>query len=503
MKKKTYQFLVVTLSLLMMLAASCGRENDFADPSPMTASADTAASTFDGIADEPVAEPTESNGATLTLHGLVCRAGEILLVHPEPWRVFDPADVDPADCLEIPLAGVSLTEAMPPLPIEDIAEIRVGDFVRVQYSEKMESANRPKKVYSVALCQNITEQRTVSQVSAGLNRIILGGTKISRSIFDAGKVLDASGKPVAFEEVSVGDLFEVQHGGEILQSAPSQFGHLHVVRRIKTAAQIEADRAAQAALDALTRKVVLRGTVREFGVSKLVWLGETVAPEEINYFACTSISTKNAVITDAATGQALTWDDLQDGDYVAVETNGVIAETAPGQMHTVYSVTRLRRLCLAGTVSGSCFALFLAKKFGGNLIYAICPKEKMDSISFLHDAKKRNFLTYTLFFMPGTPKDVLTYAVGLTDMSILRYVALTTFARIPSILMSTVSGDWINNSLLGKGSIWPIIILNGVSLLLCLAGYIIYMLINRKHAKRLEKKGQKIGQNSESQVFEK
>jgi uncharacterized membrane protein YdjX (TVP38/TMEM64 family) len=160
-------------------------------------------------------------------------------------------------------------------------------------------------------------------------------------------------------------------------------------------------------------------------------------------------------------------------------------------------------LCLAGTVSGSCFALFLAKKFGRNLIYAICPKEKMDSISFLHDAKKRDFLTFTLFFMPGTPKDVLTYAVGLTDMSILRYVALTTFARIPSILMSTVSGDWINNSLLGKGSIWPIIILNGVSLLLCLAGYIIYMLINRKHAKRLEKKGQKIGQNSESQVFEK
>ena len=99
MKKKTYQFLVVTLSLLMMLAASCGRENDFADPSPMTASASAAASTSDGIADEPVAEPTESNGATLTLHGLVCRAGEILLVHPEPWRVFDPADVDPADCL--------------------------------------------------------------------------------------------------------------------------------------------------------------------------------------------------------------------------------------------------------------------------------------------------------------------------------------------------------------------------------------------------------------------
>jgi hypothetical protein len=102
----------------------------------------------------------------------------------------------------------------------------------------------------------------------------------------------------------------------------------------------------------LNKKVVLRGTVRDFGTFRnLVYLGETVAPEEIDYFACTNISTKNAVITDAATGQALTWDDLQDGDYVAVETNGVIAETAPGQMHTVYSVTRLSRLCLEGTVT--------------------------------------------------------------------------------------------------------------------------------------------------------
>ena len=31
MKKKTYQFLVVTLSLMMMLAASCGRESFLLD----------------------------------------------------------------------------------------------------------------------------------------------------------------------------------------------------------------------------------------------------------------------------------------------------------------------------------------------------------------------------------------------------------------------------------------------------------------------------------------
>ena len=354
MKKKTYQFLVVTLSLLMMLAASCGRENDFADPSPMTASASAAASTSDGIADEPVAEPTESNGATLTLHGLVCRAGEILLVHPEPWRVLDPADVDPADCLEIPLAGVSLTEAMPPLPIEDIAEIRVGDFVQVRYSEKMESANRPKKVYSVARCGNVVKEMKVEEIRE--DRLVIGNTFLNRAYFDRGQVLDAAGNPVAFEDVSLGDLFEVRYDGWIKASSPGHFDDLHVVRLLKTAEQIkieEAEQAARDAVEALNKKVVLRGTVRDFGTFRnLVYLGETVAPEEVGFHGCTILGGREAFpITDAATGQALTWEDLQDGDYVAVECINVIATTAPGQMHTVYSVTRLSRLCLEGTVT--------------------------------------------------------------------------------------------------------------------------------------------------------
>ena len=104
----------------------------------------------------------------------------------------------------------------------------------------------------------------------------------------------------------------------------------------------------------------------------------------------------------------------------------------------------------------------MVRKFGRNLLYALCPKEKIDNISFLHDPKKRNFLTFILFFIPGTPKDALTYAIGITDMSIPLYILLTTFARRPSIVMSTVSGDMIADLAMGKGNIVAIIILNVV-----------------------------------------
>ena len=145
-------------------------------------------------------------------------------------------------------------------------------------------------------------------------------------------------------------------------------------------------------------------------------------------------------------------------------------------------------ICLISTVTGSCFVIFIVRKFGRNLVYAVYPKEKIDKISFLNDPKKRNALTFLLFFIPGTPKDALTYAIGITDMSIPTYIALTTAARLPSIVMSTVSGDMIAALAMGKGDIWAIIVLNSISLAICGVGYLAYILINRAVAKRSDAK---------------
>ena len=136
-------------------------------------------------------------------------------------------------------------------------------------------------------------------------------------------------------------------------------------------------------------------------------------------------------------------------------------------------------ICLIGIVLGSCFVIWLVRKFGRNLLYALCPKEKIDSVSFLRDAKKRNLLTLILFFIPGTPKDLLTYAIGITDMSIPLYLILTTFARLPSIIMSTVSGDWIADAASGEGNIKKVLLLNGISLILCGIGYLTYLFVNK------------------------
>ena len=47
---------------------------------------------------------------------------------------------------------------------------------------------------------------------------------------------------------------------------------------------------------------------------------------------------------------------------------------------------------------------------------------------------------FIVFFIPGTPKDLLCYFAGLTDVKIGLFIFFSTVGRLPSVLTSTVSG---------------------------------------------------------------
>lgn len=97
-------------------------------------------------------------------------------------------------------------------------------------------------------------------------------------------------------------------------------------------------------------------------------------------------------------------------------------------------------LVLIGNVIGSVIAILLTRKFGLRLFRRFYPDEDINALPILNKPKRRNILTFLLFLIPGTPKDMLTYVIGLTDMKIWQYLLLTTFAKIPSIVSSTAGG---------------------------------------------------------------
>jgi len=130
-------------------------------------------------------------------------------------------------------------------------------------------------------------------------------------------------------------------------------------------------------------------------------------------------------------------------------------------------------ICFIGTMIGSVIVIFLTRKIGRRFIEALCPREKLESLPILNEPKKRDSLTAMLFLIPGTPKDLLTYVIALTEMSIPTYILLTA-VRFPSIIISTIGGDALINKDLTK-AIWIFIIAAFVSAL----GYFLFLMIRK------------------------
>lgn len=104
-------------------------------------------------------------------------------------------------------------------------------------------------------------------------------------------------------------------------------------------------------------------------------------------------------------------------------------------------------LCLAGSLLGSVIVFAAVRVLGRRLVYLFFKKEDVDRLSFLQDEKRLNMIIFTLFLIPGTPKDIMSYFVGLSKMKLGSWIFISTFARFPSIITSTAGG-----SLAGSGN---------------------------------------------------
>lgn len=99
--------------------------------------------------------------------------------------------------------------------------------------------------------------------------------------------------------------------------------------------------------------------------------------------------------------------------------------------------------CLLGIFIGTLVIYLLVKRFGRPFVKKIVGERDITKYKFLNDPKKIDITVFILFFIPGTPKDALTYIAPLAPIRPVKYILIATFARIPSIVTSTILGDSI------------------------------------------------------------
>lgn len=108
----------------------------------------------------------------------------------------------------------------------------------------------------------------------------------------------------------------------------------------------------------------------------------------------------------------------------------------------------------------------------------IIGKKDLKKLKFLQDEQKLELIFALLYFIPGTPKDLLTYFAGVTKIKFGTFMLISTFCRIPSIITSTMVGDAI-----GEERYLYSVIVFAVTGAVGIGGYFLYHYLTKKHQK--------------------
>ena len=129
-----------------------------------------------------------------------------------------------------------------------------------------------------------------------------------------------------------------------------------------------------------------------------------------------------------------------------------------------------------GVFISSTIILLFVRKFGRSFLYSFVSEEKilkLENSKWFSNTRKIDIALFILFFIPGTPKDLLTYIGGLLPIKPIKFILISTFARFPSIITSTVAGS---NIMEGN---WKLI-LTVYAITFVLTGIFLFILNKRK-----------------------
>lgn len=170
--------------------------------------------------------------------------------------------------------------------------------------------------------------------------------------------------------------------------------------------------------------------------------------------------------------------------YIGMVIFQVVIALIPGEPFEIgagyaFGAVEGTLLCILASTLGSVAVFLLVRRFGVRLVEVFFSKDKLKSVRFLKSTPKRDMLFLIIFMIPGTPKDLLSYVAGLTDIRFPVWLMICSLGRIPSIITSTVGGN-----ALGTQNYWFAIAVFAATMAVSGVGLLIYNRICKRHAAR-------------------
>jgi len=160
--------------------------------------------------------------------------------------------------------------------------------------------------------------------------------------------------------------------------------------------------------------------------------------------------------------------------FLTIQILQVIVSTIPGEFVEIAAGITFGWffglvLCEIGILIATVLIFMVCKKLGKPLIDNYVGKGKLKKFDQLDKSPKRDRVLFFLFLIPGIPKDMLIYASAFFDISLSKFLLISLIARIPSIITSTIAGDYILEKKYGEAIL--IFVITGVITIIC---YLLY-----------------------------
>ena len=131
--------------------------------------------------------------------------------------------------------------------------------------------------------------------------------------------------------------------------------------------------------------------------------------------------------------------------YIAAQIVQIIICIVPGQALQLaagylYGFWLGFLLSIIGAFLGSVVVFYLAQILGHDAMHILFGQRKINDMLAKINSKKGMMLVFIIFLIPGIPKDLCTYAAGISEMKIKPFLILSLIARSPGMMCSLAIG---------------------------------------------------------------
>jgi uncharacterized membrane protein YdjX (TVP38/TMEM64 family) len=122
---------------------------------------------------------------------------------------------------------------------------------------------------------------------------------------------------------------------------------------------------------------------------------------------------------------------------------------------------------ILGVTMGTVITFYLARLLGKDALHVIFGEEKFNKFVHTLNSKRSYIVLFVIFLIPGIPKDLFTYAAGVSEIRIVPFLLLSLIGRTPAMIGSILMGNMFYN-----GSYTGLIFMGAAAVILFVAGII-------------------------------